>query len=1278
MVLPGREPKTPNSRNYSTKESSEASADSGAYSGFNSEGSETFNGKIDPKKTTMIPTRVLVLQDGQNYKIPCSIGVFPEVLKHTTAVVDTGAGPNLIRVSALPHEWHEQGMKQPCRRTRIVDANGNAISPISRTYLICQLGSLQTTVPFIVVKNLAVEVILGCDYINQFVRSIRPAEGIIELNNKDEVSLIYKDEPHQVRLAQAIRLAPLSETIALAVTEVTGLCVIENRPTHPRRPTLVQTPNGFTETRALQPFPLRVANLGEESTFLNKGFILGVANQDWSAASPALPSSAPKTPNTSSSEQTQQEADLAHLEISEQQAVRKILYPHSSMWDGTLGEVRVTEHRIELQAGARPVYQAPYRAGQKGRDVEKKEVERMLQAGVIEPANSEWASPVVLITKKDGSIRFCVDYRKLNALTVRDTYPLPRMDDYLDCLGEAQLFTTLDCNSGYWQIPVAREDRDKTAFVTHCGIHRFTRMPFGLVNAPATFQRALDMIVAGVKWKYALVYLDDVIIYSRSFNEHLTHVSHVLELLKEAGISLKLKKCAFFKTEVEYLGHVITPGKLHVSNKNVVALEQAHHPRTRTELRSFLGMCNVYRKFVPQFAKLAAPLTELLKKGQPDTFDHLTDAQVQAFDSLRASLMNPIILGLPVRDRDFTLDVDASDYQLGACLQQEGTDGTLIPCGFYSRALNDAERNYSATEKECLAVVWAVLMLRPYLEGVHFRVRSDHEALRWLLTLKEPSGRLARWRLRLAEFDFTIQYRPGIKNSLADGCSRLRSQEQNVEDLDDEVPCFFIPDSKNNIHSHALILCDGEIQSRDPPVPLKEVYEEQQKDHECQLWLADSEKPKSPFFTMNHLGMKLLYHRSTLDASSQLCIPRTLRGRILQQAHHPPTAGHPGGKKMYQTLRLSYYWPLMAKDVADVPKQCTQCIRERVGSQQPRAPMQLFPAPGPLEFVAIDILGPLPKTKSGKHYILVIMDRFSKLARTVPLRNITANTVCYAFIEEWVHVYGAPSILLSDNGTQFTSRTMLALCRHYGIRQVFTNPYHPQTNGQVERFNKTLAAQLRANVAEDQTIWDQFTSSVTYAYNSQVNSSTGYRPFDLILTRAPRPLEVTIPVDTTLFCDLGPPTSRTGDHTLDTCQQYIIREAPLTRPEDTGAPNNHTACLEEVRRRLITAGLRYKRNKDRRIALLDPELLIGKRVFVRAETRDNKLMPKGEGPYLVISCYERSLILRGPKGPFQVSLDRVSDAVNENGGPGPAVNGNQADDREIVRRFGQRGVHLNH
>ena len=297
--------------------------------------------------------------------------------------------------------------------------------------------------------------------------------------------------------------------------------------------------------------------------------------------------------------------------------IMDMLSEFKNMWSGCLGKIDATRHHIELKLGARPIYQATYRPGPIAREKEKKEINRMLSAGVIEPTSAEWASPVVFVPRKDGTMQFCVEYRKLNAVTVRDSYPLPCMDECIDSLGDATVFTTLDCSSGYCQVEIAEEDRDKTTSESHSGLFRFLSMPFGLRNAPATFKRAGDIILSRVKWETALVYLDDVIVYSRTVTEHMAYVREVMRLLHTAGVSLKLAKCAFFDTSVTYLGHVVRPGRLEVERRNIIAMERARAPTNQTELRSFLRMYNVYRRFVQGFAKIAAPLNKKTGKNQP-------------------------------------------------------------------------------------------------------------------------------------------------------------------------------------------------------------------------------------------------------------------------------------------------------------------------------------------------------------------------------------------------------------------------------------------------------------------------------------------------------------------------------------------------------------------------------------------------------------------------------------------------------------------------------------
>ena len=496
-----------------------------------------------------------------------------------------------------------------------------------------------------------------------------------------------------------------------------------------------------------------------------------------------------------------------------------MLKEFTPMWDGSLGTIGVTEHRIDLLPGTRPISQHPYRAGPKAREEEKSQVEKMLRAGVIEPAQSSWASPVVLVPKSDGSWRLCIDYRRLNAVTVKDVYPIPRMDEYIDSLGSASVFTALDANWGYWQVPIRKGDRDKTAFVCHQGLYRFNRMPFGLTNAPATFQRAVDILLARFKWRTCLVYLDDIIVFSNNLDDHLSHVREIMRVLQDAGITLKLKKCEFFTDSVKYLGHVIRPGQLSVDEVRVKSLKEAKHPTTQTELPSFLGLCNVYRRFVPKFADVAAPLNHLLRKGQPVKLEPLADVEASAFSSLVDAVTSPPVLALPRLGLPFEVDTDASNNQVGCALFQISEDGERHPVGYWSRSLNVHERNFSVSEKECLAVVWALSTLRPYLMGTHFVVHTDHSALRWLMEISEPSGRLMRWRLRLSEFDFDVRYKKGTLNTQADALSRLGTsgEAEPADTLD--IPCFLVEDLPDAAKVISDDVCDDILaaETAEPP-----------------------------------------------------------------------------------------------------------------------------------------------------------------------------------------------------------------------------------------------------------------------------------------------------------------------------------------------------------------------------------------------------------------------------------------------------------------------------
>ena len=704
----------------------------------------------------------------------------------------------------------------------------------------------------------------------------------------------------------------------------------------------------------------------------------------------------------------------------------------------------------------------------------------------------------------------------------------------------------------------------------------------------------MDIILAGFRWKTCLVYLDDVIVFSNNFDDHLKHVSQILKCLQNAGFSLKLSKCSFFKNEVDYLGHVVSPGKLAVAQKTTEAVAKFKLPETQTHIKSFLGLCNVYRRFVPNFARVSAPLNSMLKKGEPVKLPPLNEAQLASYNALKQALISPPILRLPKKDLPYSVDTDACGHQVGVVLLQTYEDGTRHPIGYWSRTLNAAEKNYSTTERECLAVVWGCQILRPYLEGHHVKIYTDHQPLKWLLGPTDATERLARWRLRLLEFDISVEYKKGIKNQLADAISRIPTEGETNISPDLNIPVLSIKEKEEIkiLQSMEDDLYDDEdhldfilAQQEDPiasvpdiePISAltdEEIILHQYTDRLCGMLRKHLTLGPSKLYQINDKG--ILVRISPRDFSTQIVLPKDLRQRVLHIAHHSLSAGHPGGTRMFTTLRKQFYWPNMALDCFHTVRHCIPCAKRRVNLRKHMSFMKLFPARRPGEHVAIDILGPLPRTRAGYIYILVITDRYSKMTAVHPLRNITALTCAKAFCEEWVFKYGQPALLLSDRGTQFVSQFFNHVCSILGIRQAFTSAYHPQTNGQVERFNRTLLGALQCFCSEQGRDWDQFIRAVAYGYNCTIHTSTGASPFDLMLTYPPPHLALQ--------------KSQAVDHKDLTTG--MVKDRYLRRLQ---------SLMKSASKKLEAAQARYKKNFDSRVRHSPHRFATGDTVFVRRE-----------------------------------------------------------------------------
>ena len=681
------------------------------------------------------------------------------------------------------------------------------------------------------------------------------------------------------------------------------------------------------------------------------------------------------------------------------------------------------------------------------------EVQAMEAAGVVEPSTSAWSSPVVIVKKKDGRHRFCIDFRKVNEVTERDAYPLPHITPTLDKLRGAQYLSTLDLEKGYWQIPLTPESRPVTAFtVPGRGLMQFTVMPFGLHSAPATFQRLLDRILGPELEPHVFVYLDDVIIASSTFSDHLKHLGEVFRRLRAARLKLNPDKCHFCRTELKYLGHIVDRRGIRTDPDKVRAVTQWPTPTNIRQIRQFIGLASWYRRFTPNFATIAAPLTKLTRKNARWQW---SPAEERAFQTLKDALTTAPTLACPDFSRRFVLQTDASTHGLGAVLSQHFEDGERV-IAYASRSLNGAEKNYSATELECLAVVWGIRHMRGYLEGYEFTVITDHQALQWLRRLDSPAGRLGRWALELQQYSFDVRYRAGKLNRVADALSRLPA------------------------------VCCGRT------LPACSWYRRQYR--------RVRERPENfPDYEIreNRLYRRILHSTDFKDEPAETqwkrCVPRPERQAILTQIHDAPTAGHLGIAKTIARAAQRYYWPGMFADTAKYVRNCHNCLAHKHAQLRPAGLMHASHVKAPWEQVTMDLVGPLPRSTTGHTWLLVIQDRFTKWVELSPLRRATSSAVAQRVADRVVYRHGCPRRVISDNGTPFVGRPMKTLLHECGIEHR-TAPVHAPHCNPVERTNKTVKTMVAQFVGGNHRLWDQQIGALQFAYNTATHEATGYSP----------------------------------------------------------------------------------------------------------------------------------------------------------------------------------------
>ncbi len=868
-----------------------------------------------------------------------------------------------------------------------------------------------------------------------------------------------------------------------------------------------------------------------------------------------------------------------------------------------LGHTNIVEHSVNTGDNM-PIRQPPRRVPFALRAKVDEMVEEMSTQGVIQPSTSPWASPIVLVTKKDGSTRFCVDYRRLNSVTKKDVHPLPRIDDTLDSLANQKYFTTLDLASGYWQVGMEQQSQEKTAFITHSGLYEFLVMPFGLCNAPATFQRLMEVVLHGLVRKVCLVYLDDILIIGRSFEEHLMNLRQVFNRLRDAGLCLKPSKCQLARTQVVYLGHVISREGIAADPGKVEAVRNYPVPKNLKQLRAFVGLASYYRRFIPDFSAVARPLHTLTRKDTPFRW---TEEQRASFDNLKKLMTEAPLLVYADFTKPFILETDASKEGLGAVLAQRTDNNQVHPIAYASRTLLAHEQNYSISELEALGVVWAVKHFRHFLYGHRCEVYTDHVALKALLNTPHPSGKLARWGLALQELDLDIRYRPGKSNTNADALSRAPIQSSDA----------IIATVASNMSGTEGQETLGNQQRSDEKLRFLIEYLTDQS-------LPDDEKVAREIVLSSSqyaLIDGVLYYSDKSDRL-RLVPPSNRRRSLFDEAHQGHFGGHLRDGKVHGQLARHYWWPRMRTDIVNWCRSCLTCARRRIGKPE-KPPLIPIPVTGPFDRVGVDVIQ-FAKSQNGNKYAVVFVDYLTKWPEVFATSDQSALTIAKLLVEHIISRHGVPRELLSDRGPAFLSRLLKEVCTLMGIKKSNTTAYHPQTDGLVERFNRTLTDMLAKTVERDGKNWDIRLPYVLFAYRSSPQESTGESPFYLLYGRDPQ-----LPADESMMTQ----SSVRMPIDVDNYKEEVCR--------------NMQEAWEVAKKKIRTAQKKQKMCYDRRAR--DPTFRPGDRAFLYTPSAKSgpayKFALPYKGPYRVTNISDNVACLQLISNPgsdlVRVSISRL-------------------------------------